>query len=330
MSAAEYIRECPTCRAENPPDVMRCACGALLAGVDLVRKGARAKPAEAPAQPGPTEEIPERASDSGTSSFRPAPATGSAAGGVADASRSSAPAAESAVSASGLESPAVDPDGSGIARVVCPFADCGQTNPPDRMLCLYCNRPLKRTEAPGASGSESGLLRLPSALSEHYRIISVLPAVGAEAELLIVEARAGGPKRVAKIYRHGIVPKREVQERIARVDPQYQVQTLESGTSDGYAFEVMEYCERGSLRDLMAAGPLQGDSLAAVIRELAEAVASVHTAGLVHRDLKPENVLVREVQPLDLVLTDFSIASVMESTQRFTSVARTLDRKSVV
>ena len=267
MSADEYVRECPTCRAENPPDVMRCACGALLAGVDLIRKGARAKAAE---------DVPQ-------------------------------PAAST-------------------VPVVCPFADCGQTNPPGSVSCVYCNRALLHGASPSgiSAANESGLLRLPSALSDHYRIVSVLPAIGAEAELLIVEALAGGPQRVAKIYRHGIVPRREVQERIARVDPQYQVQMLESGISDGYAFEVMEYCERGSLRDMMAAGPLAGEALTAVIRELAAAIASVHTAGLVHRDLKPENVLVRALQPLALVLTDFSIASVMESTQRFTSVARTL------
>ena len=34
----EYVRRCPTCDTENAPHVMRCVCGALLAGVDLVSK----------------------------------------------------------------------------------------------------------------------------------------------------------------------------------------------------------------------------------------------------------------------------------------------------
>jgi hypothetical protein len=37
-TVTEYIRICPTCRAENAPEVMRCACGALLAGIDVVRR----------------------------------------------------------------------------------------------------------------------------------------------------------------------------------------------------------------------------------------------------------------------------------------------------
>lgn len=264
VSGAEYIRECPTCGAENAPDVMRCACGAMLAGVDLVRKGMQPAPAQTPA-----------------------------------------------------------PSDAANLDVVCPFADCGQANPPGSLSCRYCNRPLTRDGEP-ALGSSPGLMTLPAALKDRYDIVQVLPATGAEAELLIVQPREGEPRRVAKIYRHGIAPKREVMERVARIESAHLVQVLESGTSEGYAYEVMEYCARGSLRERLAAGRLSGPQLLAMIGELAAAIASVHAAGLVHRDLKPGNILVRGEQPLRLVLTDFSIASVLEGTQRFTSAAHTL------
>ena len=45
--SADYIRRCPTCGADNAQNVMRCACGALLAGVDLVLKQAAAEIASA-------------------------------------------------------------------------------------------------------------------------------------------------------------------------------------------------------------------------------------------------------------------------------------------
>lgn len=208
-------------------------------------------------------------------------------------------------------------------EVICAFADCGQSNPPGSLICRYCNRPLTHSRAL-AIGQSPGLMTLPAALKDRFRIVQLLPAKGAEAELLIVQPHDGGPQRVAKIYRHGIAPRREVQDRVARIDPEHLVQLLESGLSDGYAYEVMEYCVHGSLRDRLAAGPLTGPPLLAMIGELAAAIASVHMAGLVHRDLKPENVLVRGEEPLRLVLTDFSIASVLEGTQRFTSAARTL------
>jgi hypothetical protein len=44
------------------------------------------------------------------------------------------------------------------------------------------------------------------------------------------------------------------------------VQILESGLADGHAYELMEYCIHGSLRDLMQAGPLAGATLVAMIR----------------------------------------------------------------
>jgi serine/threonine protein kinase len=219
-------------------------------------------------------------------------------------------------------------DENASAAPLCPHADCGQPNPAGSTRCLYCDRPLDSSDD-GLSGTTPGtptLISLPAALRERYRIERPLPATGAEAELLIVRASNGeGPELVAKIYRHGIHPNREVQERIATIDPAHRVEVLDKGVSDGFAYELMEYCRAGSLRDLLRSdAPLPPDRLREVIAELAAAVDSVHQAGLIHRDLKPENMLVRSLAPLDLVLTDFGIASLQNATLRFTSTARTL------
>ncbi len=261
--SADYLRRCPTCDTENAPHIMRCACGALLAGVDLVSKRAAANPA---------------------------PAT--------DASR--------------------------VETLLCAYEDCGQNNPPGSTNCLYCNRPLAHGTTLSSAVQLQSLLNLPGTLKNHYRIIQPLPTQGAEAELLLVEKIAGGPALVAKIYRHGIQPRQDVQQRIARIDPQHCVAILEAGIAEGYAYELMEFCTHGSLRKTMSAGPLAADSLQMLVREIASAIAAVHAAGLLHRDLKPENILVRSAQPLDLVLTDFGISSVLDATQRFTGTARTL------
>lgn len=271
--ATEQIRRCPTCGQENPPEILRCTCGALLVGVDLMAPGT-------PLTETPTPPLTPTASENAS------------------------------------------------AGPLCPHADCGQPNPPGTTRCLYCDRPLDASDD-GLSGTTPGtptLISLPAALRQRYRIERPLPATGAEAELLIVRASSGdGPKRVAKIYRHGIHPNREVQERIAAIDPAHRVEVLEKGISDGFAYELMEYCQAGSLRDLLRnEAPLPTDRLREVIGELAAAVESVHQAGLIHRDLKPENMLVRSLAPLDLVLTDFGIASLRNATLRFTSTARTL------
>ncbi len=209
------------------------------------------------------------------------------------------------------------------ASVRCPYEDCGQENPPGSDTCLYCNRPLQTAEVTQSEPIQS-LVKLPEALNAKYRIVKPMPARGAEAELLVVQALQGGEERVAKIYRHGILPKRDVQERINEISIEHRVDIIEEGISDGHAFELMEFIRHGSLRDLLDKGPVPPKVLNSVIHELAIALRAVHAVKLVHRDLKPENVLIRSHQPLDLVLTDFSISSVLDVTQRFTGVARTL------
>jgi tRNA A-37 threonylcarbamoyl transferase component Bud32 len=265
--ADEYVRLCPSCGAENPAATLRCTCGAMLFGVDLVSKAALA-------------------------------------------------AAETTQPDAGWAAPDAN------SQLVCPYPDCGQANPPGSKTCAYCNRALAGLAQ--ESPVPASLLNLPPALSGRYRILRPLPTAGAEAELLLVEPAAGGRTLVAKIYRHGIVPKTEVQERLARVDPRFRLQVIESGIAGGYAYEVMEFCAFGSLRDLLRRGFLGPEAETAMVREISEALAAVHAAGIVHRDLKPENVLLRSEQPLDLVLIDYGIASVLDATQRFTGVARTL------
>lgn len=269
-----FERICPSCGTRSAPNVMRCACGALLMGVDLTRV--------AP------------------------PLTGVSGEALEDADKEAPPTAR--------------------PTRTCPHADCGQPNPPDTERCVYCDRPMTAPE-PGDQSEDDAplsLIQLPTALAERYRILRNLSSRGAEAELLLVQPLAGGPERVAKIYRNGILPDAEIQARVRRIDPQSCVQVIESGVASGHAFEVMEYCAFGSLRELMRSAPLEQAQLLAVIREMAQALAAAHAVGIIHRDLKPENVLIRTREPLDLVLTDFGIASVLEATQCFTGMARTL------
>lgn len=263
--STEHIRICPGCGTENNPDKLRCQCGVLLAGVDIILR-----------QEKPTANTHTETAQSETT------------------------------------------------PLVCPHADCGQPNPPGSTTCLYCNRPLTDGESVTQSEPIQTLVNLPSALSDRYRIVKPMPTRGAEAELLIVQAIAGGKQLAAKIYRHGILPKRDVQERINKISIEHRVHVLEEGISDGHAYELMELIEHGSLREVLDKGALPAAMMQQVIHELAFALRAVHAVNLVHRDLKPENILIRSHQPLDLVLTDFSISSVLDVTQRFTGVARTL------
>lgn len=59
-------------------------------------------------------------------------------------------------------------------------------------------------------------------------------------------------------------------------------------------------------------GPMHGDDLTDLARDLADALCSVHRAGVVHRDLKPGNVLMHDGEP---VVIDFGIAQIADETR---------------
>lgn len=211
------------------------------------------------------------------------------------------------------------------AALRCAYADCGAENPPDSTSCLYCGRPLENavvavTPAP----TLTSLYRLPAALAEKFHILEVLPAGGAEAEIMILGGVTADVKVIAKLYRPGLAPNTEVLERVSQAAFRHVVHLIAHGVSDGIGYELMEYCPAGSLRQLMAEGPQPRERLRLIVTELNDALSALHDLHVIHRDLKPENVLVRRREPLDLVLTDFGIASLNDATQRFTGLARTV------
>ena len=79
-----------------------------------------------------------------------------------------------------------------------------------------------------------------------------------------------------------------------------------SGTlRDGRSFAVMPVAQGRTLRDLLDDGPLPIADALRYSRELAQALAYLHSRGFVHRDVKPENVIVESGHA---VLTDFGLA----------------------
>ncbi|MEX0881195.1 MAG: protein kinase [Thermoanaerobaculia bacterium] len=64
------------------------------------------------------------------------------------------------------------------------------------------------------------------------------------------------------------------------------------GTSDSTVYIAMELIEGGTLKDLVASGPVPTRKLLELATQVADGLAAAHAAGIVHRDLKPANVMV--------------------------------------
>ncbi|AHG93484.1 protein kinase (plasmid) [Gemmatirosa kalamazoonensis] len=92
-----------------------------------------------------------------------------------------------------------------------------------------------------------------------------------------------------------------------------------AGEIDGLPFYTMPYVEGESLRQrLTREGALPVAGVVRLMRELADALAYAHDAGVVHRDLKPENVLLSGGHA---VVADFGIAKALAAATHAGGVA---------
>ncbi len=152
---------------------------------------------------------------------------------------------------------------------------------------------------------------------------------------LVTEARSGA-RRALKILSPAVAAEkdcglrfqREVGNMVALRHPNL-VRAYTAGEYEGIAFLIMEYCEGGSVADLIArSGPLPVRVALHMIRDVLDGLAYAHGAsvvsmtgdaapvsmgGIVHRDLKPHNVLTTTESGTRLFkIADFGLAKAFE------------------
>ena len=147
-----------------------------------------------------------------------------------------------------------------------------------------------------------------------YRVTRKIGA-GGMTEVYLAEREADGLPIVLKVLdSRG----KEASEHLVRFIQEYALLSQikhphvicihDQGFSDEHAYIAMEYFERGDLRGLFRPGMTRARAIA-VVQQLAQALAAIHSHGIVHRDIKPENVMLRNDG--SVALADFGIAKSM-------------------
>lgn len=80
-------------------------------------------------------------------------------------------------------------------------------------------------------------------------------------------------------------------------------------TTAGLPFLVMELVEGTNLAVILGKGPMQGERVIKLARQLCEGLDHAHSHGVIHRDFKPDNILVVNEGPDEQVkIADFGLA----------------------
>ena len=111
---------------------------------------------------------------------------------------------------------------------------------------------------------------------------------------------------------------------VARLQHPHILPLFDSGVQGQTLFFVMPFVDGESLRDRLGReGALTLDAVAAIVRQIGDALDHAHARGVVHRDVKPENILLSGGQAL---LADFGVARApsRQGSDTLTSIGTTL------
>lgn len=120
----------------------------------------------------------------------------------------------------------------------------------------------------------------------------------------ILHPHLAGDSTVAERFRREAIS-------AARLSHPHIIPTFDTGVDGDAAFIVMGLVTGMTVRELIDSQKLTPRFVAAVGRQVADALAYAHSTGIVHRDVKPTNVLVVEGTNRVMV-ADFGIAKAIE------------------
>jgi len=186
---------------------------------------------------------------------------------------------------------------------------------PGDFLCMLCGESATETNpAVTSSGTR---------VSGAWELGSPLAVTSGEADLFFATQIGASERAVFKHYRRGIEPETALYPALRALNPDHGPRLLDFGRFEERAFEVWEYVPHGSLAEIPASEKADVAFVREAMSEVGKALAGLEALNIRHRDLKPANILVRRRDPLDLVVADFSTATLSEFELQMTVVRQT-------
>jgi len=151
---------------------------------------------------------------------------------------------------------------------------------------------------------------------DRFRVVRKLGA-GGMGEVFLAEDTRLGRKVALKLLPEGLLSDPEIRRRfsqearaVSALNHPQIVTIYDVGSADQRDFIAMEYVDGQTLREQIAAGPLEVRRAFDVVAQTAGGLAAAHEAGVVHRDIKPENLMVTRNGQVKIM--DFGLAKLIE------------------
>ncbi|QDH71649.1 DUF4011 domain-containing protein [Lysobacter alkalisoli] len=192
-------------------------------------------------------------------------------------------------------------------------ARCENGHPmePGDLICMACgagpaaDAANDRTDP--AQGEGTAAAAAAETVIDGWRLQARMAETAGVRERYYAEHVESGRRAVLTLYHAGAEPDPDVYAAVSRLPRLHVPELIATGRWDDRPYEVMEALPGGTLAGL-GIHARDIDAIRHVLRELGRALHVFAEAGLRHRDLRPAAVLVREREPLDLVIGGFGSA----------------------
>jgi primosomal replication protein N'' len=177
------------------------------------------------------------------------------------------------------------------------------------LICATCGSDAAGLMSAGAPQTQ--LLNSGETVIAGWHVLRQISSTVGQRDRYLVEESGGERRAVLTLYHHGSEPDPSVYDALRRVSLEHVPEILAAGRWEERAYEVAEELTGGTLADL---GIVASDtaSIRRITYELGKGLDALAEVGMRHRDIRPGTLLVRNRDPIDLVIGGFGSARLSE------------------